>query len=367
MIKILHAADLHLDSPFQALGAQKAALRRAEQRGLLENIVALAKEKGADMLLLAGDLFDSDAAFSETGRTLERVFADIDIPVFIAPGNHDWYSRRSAWQRLDLGEQVHIFQTEEMECVELPALGVRVWGSAFTGRSRSGPLRGFEAEKDGDLVDIMCVHGEVGVQRSSYGPILEEELAASGMDYVALGHVHSFSGLRQAGETFYAWPGCPEGRGFDECGEKGVIWAEVEPGACKLEFIPLAGRRYEVLEVDITNEDDALTAIEKALPADTERDIYRLILRGETAYPPDRTALLRALEGRFFALELRDESRLKKDLWAGCGEDSLRGLFLTKLWAQYEAAPDKEARDRVAQAARWGLRAMEQGEELPLD
>ena len=366
MIKILHAADLHLDSPFQALGSQKAALRRAEQRGLLEKIVALAGEKGADLLLLAGDLFDSDAAFTETGRMLERVFAGIGIPVFIAPGNHDWYSPRSPWARLDLGEKVHVFQSEAMECVELPELGARVWGSAFTGRSRPAPLRGFEAEKDGELVDIMVIHGEVGAQRSGYGAMAEEELARSGMDYVALGHVHSFSGLRQAGECFYAWPGCPEGRGFDETGEKGLIWAEVEPGACRLEFIPLAGRRYEVLKVDITDEADVLSVVEKALPAATERDIYRLILSGETEYPPDLTALRRALEGRFFALELRDDSRLRRDIWAGCGKDSLRGLFLQKLWDIYEKAPDAQSRARAAQAARWGLRAMEKGEELPL-
>ncbi len=366
MIKILHAADLHLDSPFQALGAQKAALRRTEQRGLLESIAALAKGRGADLLLLAGDLFDSDAAFSETGRTLERVFAGIDIPVFIAPGNHDWFSARSPWARLALGERVHIFRAEDMECVELPALGARVWGSAFTGRSRSAPLRGFEAEKDGGIVDIMCIHGEVGVQRSSYAPIAEEELARSGMDYVALGHVHSFSGLRKAGDTYYAWPGCPEGRGFDECGEKGVLWLELSAGECRAEFLPLGGRRYEVLEVDMTDESEPLAAIEKVLPPDTERDIYRLILRGETDYPPDRRALLRALEGRFFALELRDESRLRQELWASCGEDSLRGLFLTKLRAKYEAASDKQTKDLVAQAAHWGLRAMEQGEEPPL-
>ena len=366
MIRILHAADLHLDSPFQALGSRKAALRRAEQRGLLEKIVGLAREKEADILLLAGDLFDSDASFTETGRMLERVFAGVDIPVFIAPGNHDWYSARSPWARLELGEMVHVFQREAMECVPLPELGVRVWGSAFCNRSRSAPLRDFEAEKDGNLVDIMVVHGEVGVQRSTYGAIAEEELARSGMDYVALGHVHSFSGLKKAGETFYAWPGCPEGRGFDETGEKGLILAEVEPGNCRLEFIPLGGRRYEVLKVDITNEDDVAAAVEKALPADTKEDIYRLILTGETDYPPDLTALRRGLEGRFFALELRDESCLRRDIWAQCGQDSLRGLFLTKLWEIYEKAPDAAQRERAAQAARWGVRAMENGEELPL-
>lgn len=366
MIRVLHAADLHLDSPFQALGREKAARRRSEQRSLLERIVALAAEKEADVLLLAGDLLDSDAAFSETGRMLERVFASVELPVFIAPGNHDWYSVRSPWARLELGEKVHVFQSERMECILLPELGGRIWGSAFCGRSRGAVLKDFEAEKDGDLVDIMVIHGEVGAPHSSYGPLSEQELERSGMDYVALGHVHSCSGLRRAGDTFYAWPGCPEGRGFDETGEKGVILAEVEPGVCRAEFIPLEGRRYEVLKVDITNEEDVAAAVIKALPERAGRDVYRIVLQGETEYPPDMTALRRALEGRVFALELRDESRLSRDIWDGCGQDSLRGLFLSRLRELYENAPDEAHRERAAQAARWGLQAMDNGEELPL-
>ena len=366
MIRVLHAADLHLDSPFQALGRQKAALRRAEQRQLLERLAALAEEREADLLLLAGDLLDSDAAFSETGRMLERVFSRLDIPVFIAPGNHDWYGPRSPWDRLELGERVHVFRSERMECIALPELGARIWGSAFCGRSRGAPLEGFEAEKDGDIVDIMLLHGEVGAPRSLYGPVTEAQLERSGMDYVALGHVHSFSGLRRAGDTFYAWPGCPEGRGFDETGEKGVILAEVEPGQCRVEFIPLAGRRYESLEVDITNEEDPVEAVLGALPDDTQRDIYRIVLRGGRSWPPDVPGLVRALESRFFALELRDESVLSRDIWECCGQDSLRGLFLSRLREIYEAAPDEARRTQAVQAARWGLQAMDRGEELPL-
>ena len=76
----------------------------------------------------------------------------------------------------------------------------------------------------------MCLHGEVGVPGSRYDPISEAELARSGMAYIALGHAHAFSGLRRAGDSFYAWPGCPEGRGFDETGDKGVIVADVRAG-----------------------------------------------------------------------------------------------------------------------------------------
>ena len=363
MIRVLHAADLHLDSPFQALGREKALRRREEQRELLARIGEAAREWEADIALFAGDLFDSENVFSDTARVVEEALSAMEIPVFIAPGNHDWYGPRSAWSHLDPGENVHVFTEPEITRFDLPSLNCRVWGSAFTGRYRMPPLLDFEAEKDGDILDIMVLHGEVGDPASPYGAVTEEQLARSGMDYAALGHVHSCSGLRRAGETFYAWPGCPEGRGFDETGEKGVLLAELEPGACRLEFIPLSGRRYEILRTDITEARDAAAAIMAALPPDTERDIYRLILTGQTDTPPDIPALTRALEGRFFALELRDETVPLRDIWAERGEDSLRGLFLTRLWERLESVPAGAGRDRILRAARYGLAAMENGEE----
>lgn len=366
MICVLHAADLHLDSPFQALGRDKALQRRREQRELLRRVGRTALEKRVDIAVFSGDLFDTEDAFSDTAEAIEEVLPAMGVPVFVAPGNHDWYGPRSPWARLRLGENVHVFREPSITCEALPELGVRVFGAAFTERYRTPPLAGFEAEKDGDTIDIMALHGEVGNPASPYGAVTEEQLARSGMDYVALGHVHSFSGLRKAGNTFYAWPGCPEGRGFDETGEKGVIVAEIEPGACRLEFVPLAGRRYEVLPVDITDAPDAARAVEAALGRDASRDIYRVLLTGQTDEAPDTRALYRALEGRFFALELRDETRLRRDVWAGRDGDSLKGLFLSRLWAMLESADDDRERERITQAARWGLRAMENGEEPPL-
>ena len=366
MIRVLHAADLHLDSPFQALSREKAAQRRAEQRVTLGRIADLARERQADLVLLAGDLFDADAAYAETTELLEHIFSGMDMPVFIAPGNHDWYGPRSIWSRLDFGNNVCVFDSERVRRVTIPELNVRVWGAAFTGRQKNAPLAGFEAAKDGDTIDIMVLHGEVGNPGSVYGPVSEEDIARSGMDYIALGHQHAYSGLRRAGDTWYAWPGCPEGRGFDETGEKGVILAEIGQDGCEAEFIPLDGRRYEILTVDLTESGDHLASIRAALDRDTTRDIYRILLRGETEEAPDTAALTRALEEAFFALELRDETTLRRDIWASRDEDSLRGLFLAHLWEQYETAEEESERDRIRRAARYGLRALENGDELPL-
>ncbi len=366
MIRILHAADLHLDSPFQAMGRDKAAQRRGEQRALLGRMGALVREYEADMVLLAGDLFDADSHYSETARLLEQTLPAMGVPVFLAPGNHDWYGPRSPWARLDLGENVHVFAEETVRCVELPELNARVWGAAFTGKHRRPPLAGFQAEKQADTLDIMVLHGEVGDPASPYGAISEADIARSGMDYIALGHQHAFSGLRKAGDTFYAWPGCPEGRGFDETGEKGVLLADVGQDNCEIKFIGLGGRRYEALTVDLTDSLDHAGTVEGAVGRDAARDIYRIVLTGTPATPPDMAALQGALEGRFFALKLRDETRLRRDVWDGREVLSLRGLYLAKLWQRYEAAESDEERASVELAARYGLRALENGEEIPL-
>lgn len=362
-LRILHAADLHLDSPFEALAEEKAALRRAEQRRLLEMIAETAVTEGADIILLAGDLLDSDSAYTETAETLLRAFSGITIPVFIAPGNHDFYSARSPYARLELPENVHIFKTEELQCVTLPEKSARVWGCAFTDKFNRGPLAGFSYENPDGVLDIMVVHGDAENASSPNGPISQDELARCGMDYVALGHIHTYSGKLRAGKTVYAWPGCPEGRGFDETGEKGVILADVSDSGVSIRFTPMPGRRYEILTVDAGGDRDVFEAVRQALPAGTQDDIYRILLTGERAAPPETAELYRELSGRFFQLQLRDMTAISRDVWEKAGEDTLRGRFLSRLRTRHDAAQSDDERALIVMAARMGLRALDNGED----
>ncbi len=80
--------------------------------------------------------------------------------------------------------------------------------------------------------------------KGDYAPISKASIAGSGLDYLALGHIHQYSGLQREGDTYWAYPGCPEGRGFDEPGDKGVLWVEADAGEFTAEFSPCARRRY---------------------------------------------------------------------------------------------------------------------------
>ena len=191
-------------------------------------------------------------------------------------------------------------------------------------------------------------------------PLTPEEIAATGLDYLALGHVHAPSAMNRAGSTVWAYPGCPQGRGFDETGDRGFLFGDVEPGRVDMQFVPFARRRYEILTVDVS-QGDALEAIRRRLPPDTSRDIYRIRLTGETAEPLTLPALEQALSGGFFQLELADGTRLRRDLWDRCGDDTLRGLFLRRLRQEYDAA-DPRRQKEIEQAVRFGLAAIDNKE-----
>lgn len=360
MAKILHTADFHLDSAFTALPEEKARLRRQEARQLTDRLVDYANDHGVELLLLAGDLFDSDQLYGQTAQELARSLARFRGHAVIAPGNHDFYAASSPYARLLWPENVHIFREERLQRLPFPQYGCVVYGAAFTSPDAPAGIPGSLGPEDEGLARILLLHGEVGVRDSRYRAMTLKDVEQSGADYLALGHVHAFGGVQQTGRTFWAYPGCPEGRGFDELGDKGFLTGTVEPGQVKLTFVPFARRRYQWLTADVTGK-DPLEALRRELPPHPETDIFRMVLTGETEEPPRLDALYDALSPDCFYLELQDRTTRCRDLWEHCGEDTLRGLFLRDLRQRYDAAPEEE-KPRLLQAARFGLAALENRE-----
>ena len=358
MLKIIHAADLHLDSPFSGLTPEMAALRRGEQRLLLEDLLALTVKEQADLVLLSGDLLDAERVYQNTVRALARTLGQMPCPVFIAPGNHDPFTPDSVYATVDFPENVHIF-SGEVEKVPLPDKNCVVYGFGYpTAHVDFSPLDELRVEEGADTVKLMCLHADL-TPGSPYCPITPDQIANSALTYLALGHIHAHSGLRRSGDTYFAYPGCPEGRGFDETGEKGVLVLSVSPNRVESRFVPLCRRRYEHLRVDVTGK-DPLSAVLAALPGDTTPHFYRITLAGECE-GADMAALKAALSPRFAALELRDETRLPADLWARRGTDDLTGQFLENMYQLCQLQPDN---DMLLLAARFGLAALEGGEDV---
>ncbi|MDE7261708.1 MAG: DNA repair exonuclease [Oscillospiraceae bacterium] len=359
MPKIIHAADFHLDSAFGGLPAEKARERRRESRELADRLADLAELEKADLVLLSGDLFDGERVYPETLERLKAALARIKCPVFIAPGNHDPYTPRSPYALQPWPENVYIFREEGLASVALPELGCVVYGAAFTGRERTTPALPSRAAGKGRMVHICCLHGDVANPNSQYGPITQEEIAGSGMSYLALGHVHQYSGLRQEGGTYWAYPGCPEGRGYDELGEKGVLVGTVGPGGTSVRFVPLCRRRYWVLKADVTDASPR-EALERVMPETAGDDVCRVLFTGEMdGQGVDLPMMESMFRNRFYWLEMRDGTRPARSLWDKAGENSLRGMFLREMKSKYDAAPDEAAREQVTMAVRFGLAALE--------
>ena len=360
MLKFIHGADFHLDSAFAALPPRQAAARRRESRELPQRLANYVNQNGIELVLLAGDLFDSASAYRDTAESLSAALGQMAAQVYIAPGNHDWYGPGSPYLTVQWPDNVHIFTQPHLEAMAWPEKRLVLHGAAFTASEQSaGFLSGFAAPKDSNL-HIGLLHGEIDPAEARYDPIWKEEIAASGLAYLALGHIHKRTEPLTCGRTVCAWPGCPEGRGFDELGEKGFYQGIVtDGGQVELAFVPFARHRYEILEVDVTGKTPR-EAVEAALPPDTARDLYRIILTGETGEAgAGAEGLQEALADRFYALEVRDRTRVAEDIWARAEEDSLRGLFLRELRQKLDAAGSDEERELVTQAVRFGLAALD--------
>ena len=284
MIRFVHAGDLHLDAPFSLRTPGEAERRRTELRGDLSSLMLYIRQQKVDLCLLSGDLFDGNAVTHETLSLLERELASCpDCRFFIAPGNHDPLTAGSPYRTMKLPANVHLFGSEKA-CVRLDDLGVDVYGFGFDGRNGGcNPVLGYP-KKDDSRINVLCCHGDLeGGSDSPYCPFTKEDLAASGFDYVALGHIHKGTDLQKAGEVFWAYPGCIRGRGFDETGYKGFLFGAMEKGNVAAKFIPISNHRYETVTVDVTGL-TRLETLEKlrktALPFGRET-VLRMILTGE--------------------------------------------------------------------------------------
>lgn len=357
-MRILHAADLHLDSAYTALSAEKAYLRRQESRSVLTALSDLCREEQIDLVLLAGDVFDGERVFPETISLLKDTLAQLNCPVCISPGNHDPYTPLSPYAREEWPENVHIFRSDSISAIFFPELRCTVHGAAFTAPHRyTRVLEYFSAPRDGNI-HLLCLHGAANEPQSVYGPITREDLMQSGCAYAALGHVHQYSGVRQEDGCVWVYPGCTEGRGFDETGDKGAVITEITDGRIRVHFVPLCRRRYHILTADVTDT-TPIHALEQILPDTAAEDICRVVFTGETKDGIDLRALERELSHRFFSFELRDETRVSRDLWHSAGEDSLRGIFLAELRKRYDAAESDDEKQRIIAAVRFGLAALD--------
>lgn len=318
-MKILHAADLHLDTAFTGRSEEQVRFLKKELLLIPEKLVRLQKMYGCDLVLLSGDLLDGPAT-ADSLQALKTALAEMAVPVFIAPGNHDFCSHDSPYLTDVWPENVHIFAKPSVEHIPLPELNCRVYGAGFATMDCPALLENFRVEGK-ETYHIGVLHGDPLQRNSPYNPITQAQVAASGLQYLALGHVHK-AGSFSAGSTLCAWPGCPMGRGNDETEEKGIYIVTLENTAT-VEFICLNGPKFYDLEAEVLTT--AAEAVRSALPPVGNQDFYRITLVGEwsgneTLCFPD-----------FPNLEIRDRTVPPTDIWSSLDQDNLEGAYFRLL------------------------------------
>lgn len=328
-MKILHAADLHLDAPFTGHSEKALARLRKALSGVPEMLTQLCRQYDCDLMLLSGDVFDGEAT-SEGVQTLRAALEDAGVPVFISPGNHDFCTPTSPWLLQVWPENVHIFTKPAIESISLPQLDCRIYGAGFTSMDCPALLEHFRAEGT-ETWHIGVLHGDPLQKSAPYNPITPAQVAASGLHYLALGHLHT-TGQYTAGDTLCAWPGCIMGHGYDETGERGVYIVTIEDKA-QAQFVPLDLPRFYNWETEVMT--DPMDAVRALLPPVGNEDFYRITLTGEC--PPFDPADLALPE--FPNLTLRDRTEPPTDLWGSINEDSLEGLYFRLL---HEAMEDTD-------------------------
>lgn len=262
MARIIHAADIHLDSPLRGLrrldNADLATELRAATRRAYDNLVQLCIQE-ADLLVIAGDIYDGDWPSYETGEYFVRglrTLRDSGIEVALLYGNHD--AESSITKRLTMPEGVRVLRTSEPESVEFADLGVVVHGQGYAVRDVFDNLAQHYPHRRDGWVNVGVLH--TGIQgiagHAPYAPCTVDDLTACEYEYFALGHIHECS--EQAGGDNPVWfSGNLQGRHPRETGPKGALVVDVEAGrAAQVRFKECDVARWEVLEPDLAECED---------------------------------------------------------------------------------------------------------------
>lgn len=333
-LKILHSADWHLDSAFQGFSDARRDYLKRELLQVPEKIADLCRKENCDLVLLAGDLFDGPCT-RESVDVLYRALERCGVPVVIAPGNHDYLSPSSPWLAERWPPNAHIF-LGELGSITLPELGCRIYGAGYRSMDCPGLLEGFCAMGE-EKYQIGLLHADPMQIHSSYCPVTSAQVRDSGLDYLALGHIHK-AGAFRAGKTLCAWPGSPMGRGYDETREKGVYIVTLdEEVTCR--FAELDTPRFYCLEAEENQ-------LEELLPPVGNEAFYRVTLTG---FGGESLQAIRERYGRFANLELIDHREKAKDVWESAGEDTLEGMYFQLLKEKAESAgPEYAEQIRLA-------------------
>jgi DNA repair exonuclease SbcCD nuclease subunit len=354
-VKLLLFADLHLDTHFYWAGPAVAHSRRSALRATLKRITALAKEEKVDALLCGGDLYEHERFSPDTANFLRDAFEEVDVPVFIAPGNHDWYGAKSIYHQVDWTPNVHVF-TDDRLVPTILADGLTLWGAAHRAPANTdGFVEHFAVDRGG--VHLALFHGSelTGLETGKvpHAPFSARQIEAAGIDHAFLGHFHTPRDAER-----HTYPGNPDPLAFGETGPRGAVLCTVraDGGVNRVRHDVSTSQVHDV-HVDITGATHSGQVREQVIAVVAElRGVVRVTLGGEIRPEVEvRLDELAAAAPHLDALVARFGSvRAGYDFAVLAEERTVRGQFVRDVRA--DPGLDDDTRRRVLVT---GLRALD--------
>ncbi|MGH2466770.1 MAG: metallophosphoesterase family protein [Candidatus Limnocylindrales bacterium] len=368
MPRLLHLADVHLGARHQDLG-EAAASQRERQFAAFRRAIDLALVERVDLVLVAGDLFDSN---QQPRRSVERVAAEfgrlgaVGIRSVILPGTHDVYDPSSVYRTYDLpalagvapdADLVTVLTPDRAEVV-YPTLDTVVYGRVFaTKRAPRSPLAELDAVAEARATwRVGLVHGSLRIEGKVPDDdvlVTPEEIAASGLDYLALGHWHSFL-QGQAGATVWAYAGAPEPVAVDQDGAGQVLLVDLRETdgrrTVTVDARPVGRTRFEHLDLDAASLASQAALVQQLLGrADPDLVLdARLVGVLPDDLDVDTDEVERELGGQFLGLRVRNAAVPALTAGEVPPPDTIPGAFVQDLEARIGAA---EAGGRAVEAA----------------
>ena len=354
-MKIIHTSDIHLDSPLTArLPSGKVRERRAELSAGFKRLVNEAHTLGADAVIIAGDLFDNDRISKRALiSAIDVISSANDITFYYLEGNHERAAIRESG--ITTPDNLKFFE-EDWTYFEADSVSI-------AGRSSITKDMFKSLDLPSNKTNIVVLHGELRDRSDDDDAIGIQDLKNKSVDYLALGHYHSDShpDLPEGGIAVYS--GTPEGRGFDETGDKGFVLIDITDGKISHTFIPFAKRRLNIIPLDITGAlrtSDLYDMAETVLRGVSRDDLVRLELCG--GYSPelikDREGLTEKYSEKFYYFEVKDSSHQEINPDDYKLDKSLKGEFIRTVLS--DDTLDEEMKSRIISC---GINAL-MGEEL---
>lgn len=395
MPRLMHMADVHLGARHDDLGPVAAA-QRERQFAAFQRAIELALAEKVDLVLICGDLFDSN---SQPRRSVERAAAELGrlvkrhVPVVVIPGTHDCYDAGSIYRVFDLAEMAGAAAddnlltvlTDTRARVDFDQLGVTVVARVFeTKRAPDSPLAAMKeaiAEARADATKrnwlVGMIHGSLAVPgKFDQDEVIftEAEVADSGLDYLALGHWHSFRKGR-SGRTTWAYSGSPEPVALDQDGAGQVVLVEMTEGDGKrsvaLEARAVGQTRFRKLEVDaaqIDSQADLAESLRALADPDLVLDV-RLVGVRVDALDLNVDELERQLQGSFLRLRVRDASVVALPEGVMPPPDTIPGVLMRDIRVrieEHEAGGDMERAAELREALRLAMLLLDDPQRVTL-